>query len=217
MQINLVVFDLDGTLVKSHETIYKATLHVLNELNISSEMPEEKFCTRIGLHFEDIFREFGIVVPDFEKFIRIYKAVYFDFMNHSELYEGVNEILDHIKSQNLMTALLTTKAQDQAERIIDYFALRNKFNLIMGRRPGIAHKPSAEPLFKICEELKTSVEETLIVGDSELDVQCGKNAGSKTCAVTFGYREKEDLQKQYPDFLIDNLLELQYIIDKKKR
>lgn len=217
MQINLAVFDLDGTLVKSHETIYKATLHVLDELNISGELPEEKFCTRIGLHFEDIFREFGIVVPDFEKFIGIYKSVYFDFMDLSELYEGVNEILDHIKSQNLMTALLTTKAQDQADKIIDHFSLRKKFDLIMGRRHGVAHKPSAEPLFKICEELNVNPAETLIIGDSELDIQCGKNAGSKTCAVTFGYRNKEDLQKQYPDFLIDNLFELQYIIDKKKR
>jgi phosphoglycolate phosphatase-like HAD superfamily hydrolase len=83
----------------------------------------------------------------------------------------------------------------------------------MGRRPGIAHKPSPEPLLKICNDLNINPVKALIVGDSEMDVQCGKNAGIKTCAVTYGYRTTEELEKSQPDFLIDNIMELEQIIN----
>jgi phosphoglycolate phosphatase-like HAD superfamily hydrolase len=110
-------------------------------------------------------------------------------------------------------SLLTTKGQDQAELILQHFSLFNKFDYVMGRRPGMAHKPSPEPLQKICNDLNVVVSDTLMIGDSEMDIQCGKNAGSKTCAVTYGYRTKADLQKLSPDFLIDNILDVEYIVN----
>lgn len=211
MKLDLVVFDLDGTLVSSHETIYLATIYTLKELDIKEELPHEKFMMRIGWHFEDIFSEFGIPVKDFEEFITIYKSVYFDYINSSELYPGVIEILDHLKSKNIKTALLTTKGQDQAEKISEYFKISDKLHYVMGRRPGIAHKPSPEPLLKICNDLSAEPGKTMIVGDSEMDVQCGKNANSKTCGVTYGYRTKESLEIELPDFIIDKIEELLYI------
>ncbi|MFA6027275.1 MAG: HAD-IA family hydrolase [Ignavibacteriaceae bacterium] len=215
MKIDLVVFDLDGTLVSSHETIYKATLHALKEINISAVMPEDKFYNMIGLHFEDIFREFGFAVPDFEKFLNVYKSIYFNYIDSSVVYSGVEEAISKLKEKRIKVSLLTTKGQDQAELILRHFSLFDKFDYVMGRRPGLAHKPSPEPLQKICADLKTNILNTLIVGDSEMDIQCGKNAGSKTCAVTYGYRTKSELQKSSPDFLIDKILDVEYIVNGK--
>ncbi|MHB8931125.1 MAG: HAD family hydrolase [Melioribacteraceae bacterium] len=215
MKIDLVVFDLDGTLVSSHETIYKATLHALKEINISAVMPEDKFYNMIGLHFEDIFREFGFAVPDFEKFLNVYKSIYFNYIDSSVVYSGVEEAISKLKGKKIKVSLLTTKGQDQAELILRHFSLFDKFDYVMGRRPGLAHKPSPEPLQKICADLKTNILNTLIVGDSEMDIQCGKNAGSKTCAVTYGYRTKSELQKSSPDFLIDKILDVEYIVNGK--
>ncbi len=215
MKIDLVVFDLDGTLVSSHETIYKATLHALKEINVSAVMPEDKFYNMIGLHFEDIFHEFGFAVPDFEKFLTIYKSIYFDYIDSSVVYPGVEEAISNLKDKKIKVSLLTTKGQDQAELILRHFSLFDKFDYVMGRRPGLAHKPSPEPLQKICTDLKTNILNTLMVGDSEMDIQCGINAGSKTCAVTYGYRTKSELQKSSPDFLIDKILDVEYIVNGK--
>jgi phosphoglycolate phosphatase-like HAD superfamily hydrolase len=85
----------------------------------------------------------------------------------------------------------------------------------MGRRPGIAHKPSPEPLLKISGDLNIDIADVLMVGDSELDIQCGKNAGSKTCAVTYGYRTADDLKKAFPDFIVDNILDVDYIVNRE--
>lgn len=215
MKIDLVVFDLDGTLISSHETIYKATIHALKEINIFAVMPEDKFYNMIGLHFEDIFREFGFAVPDFEKFLTIYKSIYFDYIDSSIVYPGVEEAISKLKDQKIKVSLLTTKGQDQAELILRHFSLIDGFDYVMGRRPGLSHKPSPEPLQKICLDMKTNILNTLIVGDSEMDIQCGKNAGSKTCAVTYGYRTKSELQKSSPDFLIDKILDVEYIVNGK--
>ncbi len=212
MTINLVVFDLDGTLIRSHETIYKATQHSLKEIGIMTEMPEQKFYNMIGLHFEDIFEEFGFSVPDFEQFINVYKSVYFDFINRSFVYPGVEDILKKLRENKLKIGLLTTKGQDQAEKILKHFSLFDKFDYVMGRRPGIAHKPSPEPLLKICSDINIDVRNILMVGDSEMDIQCGQNAGAMTCGVSYGYRSREELKKQKPDFLIDEIFSLVKII-----
>ncbi len=213
MNIELIVFDLDGTLVRSHETIYKATIEALRRVNVTHAMDEEGFYKQIGLHFEDIFKNFGFMVPDFEHFISIYKSIYFDYIDSSALYTGVKQLIDEVKKRSIKVALLTTKSQDQAELILKHFLLFEKFDYVMGRRPGIAHKPSAEPLLKICGDLKINETAAIIVGDSELDVECGKNAGSKTCAVTYGYRERKELIKVQPDFIVDNILEIVYIVN----
>jgi HAD superfamily hydrolase (TIGR01549 family) len=208
-KIRHICFDLDGTLVSSHKTIYKTTLKALTDLQIPTDnLQEDLFYERIGHHFEDIFGEFKIPVNNFELFINIYKSQYFNFIDESTLYDGIEETLENLKSRNIITSLLTTKGQDQAEKIINHFILGKYFDLVTGRINGVAHKPSPEPLLLICNKLNIKPEETMIVGDTELDIACGKNAGTKTCGVTYGYRTKRFIQEQRPDLIIDSAKEL---------
>lgn len=212
-KIKSVIFDLDGTLFSSHKNIYLCTLKTFKILGMEVNIPEEKFNKLIGHHFKDIFLEFGIYVNDIEGFIEIFKNHYFDFINHSKPYEGVFETIDFLNEKNINLALLTTKGQDQADRIMKHFGLENKFGYIMGRRPGMEIKPSPEPIHSILNVFNALPGETIMVGDSELDVMAGKNAGTLTAAVTYGYREREDLEKLKPDFLLDNISELKTIIN----
>ncbi|MGK9476791.1 HAD family hydrolase [Melioribacter sp. OK-6-Me] len=215
MDIRLVVFDLDGTLVSSHKTIYAATVDTFNRLGIEHNLTEEKFYPRIGLHFEDIFEEFGIEVADFKEFIGVYKSIYFDYINYSELYEGVKSLLVELKKSEIKLALLTTKSQEQAELILKHFDIDSEFDFIMGRRPGFEHKPSPQPLLFICESLKIIPSHTLMVGDTELDIMCAKNAGAKSCAVTYGYRSAEDLRRLDPELIVNSLDELRLRLNGK--
>ena len=206
--IKHICFDLDGTLADSKDTILKSTKAALDQLNITYKLSEDVFNNRIGKHFVDIFIELGIDNVDFDKFISIYKALYFDFIDSSYLYNGVEEILEYLNKKQIKVSLLTTKGQDQAEKIIEHFQLTASFDYIMGRREGIAHKPSPEPLIYICKDLKVEPAETLMVGDTELDIQCGKNAGAKTCGVLNGYRTKDQIEKEKPYIILSSIAEL---------
>jgi HAD superfamily hydrolase (TIGR01549 family) len=203
---------MDGTLVDSNKTIYNSTVYTLTKLNIEHNINEEEFNGKIGQHFVDIFNAFDIYVPNFEEFLYVYKKNYLEQMEYSKLYYGVEKVLEELKNRGNKVSLLTTKAQDQTDKIIDYFNLRNYFDFIMGRRDGIAHKPSPEPLISICSQLNVDVKNTIMVGDTELDIQCGKNAGSLTCGVLYGYRKKELIEIENPDFIIETFPEILTII-----
>jgi HAD superfamily hydrolase (TIGR01549 family) len=206
--IKHVCFDLDGTLVDSRDTILKSTKAALDKLRINYNLNVDVFTNMIGKHFVDIFEEMKIAVPDFEEFISIYKELYFDFINSSVFYPGVQETLKQLNRKQIKVSLLTTKGQEQTDKIIDHFNLKTSFDYVMGRRDGLAHKPSPESLLYICKKLKVNPSETLMVGDTELDIQCGKNAVSKTCAVLYGYRTINQIEKEKPDFIISGLNEL---------
>lgn len=203
-----IIFDLDGTLVKSHKTIYKTTIKTLEILNLSTDIDEQKFYSLLGHHFADIFRGCKIEVPDVEHFIDIYKNLYFDFIDQSILYENVEHVLNVLKSNGTKIGLLTTKGQDLADKICVHFKIDKFFDTIEGRKHGIAIKPAPDQLLKICNELEVDPKNTIMVGDTELDIKCGKSAGAKTCAVSFGYRKVDELKKLGSDYLIDDFTDI---------
>lgn len=205
MNFKHICFDLDGTLVESSKTIFQSTIATLNKLNIPYSFNKNDLDKMIGKHFVDIFNEFGVDVTDFELFINFYKSVYFDYIEGSILYAGVHQTLVSLKNSGIKISLLTTKAQDQADRIIDHFELRPYFSFVMGRTNDIPHKPSPEPLWIICDKLNENPADTLMVGDTEIDILCGKNAGAKSCAVSYGYRTEENLIEYKPDYIINEL------------
>ncbi len=210
--IRNVVFDLDGTLTKSDSTIYKCTVKTLKEFDVVCELPEDQFNLKIGHHFKDIFDDFKIQMPDIENFIDQYKLNYFDFIHESAVYPNVEKVLDYLQKNNYYISLLTTKSQDQSEKILEHFGLSSYFNVIMGRRIEFPVKPAPDALIYICNVLGLQPENTMMVGDSELDIRCGKNAGTFTCGVTYGYRNRQSLVAEKPDYLISDIKELINII-----
>ncbi len=215
-KIQLAVFDLDGTLMDSSETIYLATVKTFELLNQSVSLPRKELDKRIGAHFKDIFLDLNIEVDDIEGFIEVYKSIYFNYINTTKVYENIEKLLISLEEKNILIALLTTKAQEQADLIINHFNLRKYFSFVLGRRKNLAVKPSPEPLLFICNELSILPDNTIMIGDSELDVQCGKSAYAKTCAVSWGYRTSEILASFSPDMIIDEPMQFLPLLEALK-
>ena len=82
------------------------------------------------------------------------------------------------------------------------------FDAILGSDNGLPKKPDPTAIHHFLEKFKTSPKETVIVGDSKVDIETGKNAGILTCGVTYGFRPVSEIENAKPDFIISKFSEL---------
>jgi len=213
MEVDLIIFDLDGTLVNSIPDLTNSLNHVASGFNRS--MFDELLVSKlVGSGLTKLIEEaFNISNHEkgfddyFNRFISHYEQNYSD---KSYLYNNVNKILKYFIDKKI--ALLSNKIDYITKQVLIDFNIDTFFNLALGSTDNMAKKPSAEPVLYIMDKLKVAPSSVVMVGDSEPDIMCAKNAGIKSIAVTYGYRSKKQLEHLNPDFIIDDIMELKSII-----
>jgi HAD superfamily hydrolase (TIGR01549 family) len=212
ISLDLLIFDLDGTLVDSRKGIVKAVNHTLKRLSIE-EKDFEEIVSYIGTGVKDLLRKsLGKENENlWEKSITIFEDYY---QNHSDeesmLYPNVKDTLEHFKNKDKI--ILTNRKKKMAKVTLHNFGIDNYFKEIFGGSDDGCLKPSACPVDKLFSNFVFDKKKSIIIGDMDLDVLSGKSAGILTCAVTYGLGAKEDLIKSKPDFIVDDLSELIKIV-----
>ncbi len=206
MKIKLVIFDLDGTLVDSAADITHALNYAIEPYNFK-KLTVEKTISMVGEGMtrlvEKLLGEDGReIMPDvLERFIEYYSGHLTDF---TAPYPGVCDTLEDLKDYK--KAVISNKREFLSRRLLEDLGLSRYFDIILGSDSVEEKKPSPKPIFKVLEMLSCRPEETVIVGDSNYDIEAGKAAGVKTIAVSYGYRDVSLLGDA--DFIIDNFREL---------
>ncbi len=124
------------------------------------------------------------------------------------LFPGVEEALQKLKEKNIGTAIVTSRLHRSALRDLHLFDLENYFDVLITPEATDQHKPSPEPALKALEQLNIQPHQAIMVGDSNLDLLCGSQAGCKTAAVRYSMFPQEELLEYKPDYMIDSLLDL---------
>lgn len=212
----LLVFDLDGTLIDSApdlEMCCKATLQRFSLPEASSDNIRKHIGTGVrnlleqqvnqvatGLRATELLRE---VISDFEsRYIE-------HLVDETKPYDGVWELLAATRSRGLSSVVLTNKIQRFTDPIVDALQLRQHFLGVYGRGHFAEAKPSALPLIEIGKITRILPANMVMIGDTWVDVLTGHNAGSKTCGVTYGYGdENEDFVRCQPDYLARSPLDI---------
>lgn len=210
MSFELLVFDLDGTLIDS-------ALDLALSVNAS--------CLEIGypaLEHEVIHSYVGDGAPmlirrslgedapevDVDVALGIFLNYYSDHMlDNTVLYPGVGESLDAFQAAGKKMAVLTNKPEQFSRRIIDGLELTDHFFQVYGGDTFDEKKPDPEGLCRLMDEAEVESERTLMVGDSSVDILTAVNSGAKSCGVTYGFRP-ESLNNPVPDILVDAMPEL---------
>jgi phosphoglycolate phosphatase len=99
--------------------------------------------------------------------------------------------------------VVTTKAQAQAEFVLQHLQLAHFFRHVQGWQPGLQLKPAPDALLAALTALRCPPPQALMVGDTTADILAGKAAGVQTCAVTYGYGSLAELQQCEPEYVID--------------
>ena len=210
--IDLIIFDLDGTLVDSRDDIANAVNFTLKKIGLKEKSISE-ISSYIGTGIEDLIgKSLGNkqevlltrALSVFEKYYRKHST------DNSVLYPNVKEILEYFK--NKRKVIVTNRNYGFALIALNKLGIYDYFENVVGGDDIGCMKPSSCPLDRSMNRLNTNKEEAIIVGDMDIDIVAGKKAGIITCGVTYGIGKKEDIIKAKPDFIIDDIIDLKDII-----
>jgi phosphoglycolate phosphatase len=206
MAIKLIIFDLDGTLVDTRIDITNALNYVLKPYGLK-DLTVDDTVKMVG---EGITRLIEKALGDekiqardnvIKRFLDYYSEHLIDY---SSIYPYVRETLD--KLNGYKKAVISNKREYLSTELLGKLDLLKYFNLVIGSDTTSERKPSAIPVIHAVTKFGVGPQESIMVGDSNYDIEAGKKAGVKTVAVTYGYRERQYLMDA--DYMIDSIEEL---------
>jgi phosphoglycolate phosphatase len=213
VSVDLIVFDLDGTLADSLPDLTNAANYACRRLGLPERAPEEvKGMIGGG---ERKFME-RLVGPAHQTMTEDCLKFYLDYYSRhcgdlTRPYPGVPETLERLSGKKL--AVLSNKLQRLTEQVVAAVGLASFFDASRGGGRGLPLKPAAEPLTALMRDLEAEPGRTLMVGDKPADVMTARGAGAHIAAVTYGYGELASLASANPDFLLARFDQLVDIVE----
>lgn len=204
---DLIMFDLDGTLVDTAPEIADAVNALLAEEGLPA-LDEPTVAAGIGLGKRHLLRHAlaasagagsadpGVTEARLARFSQHYRA---HSGRRSRPYPGARETLLDLRARGARLALVTNKEQRFTDPVLDAHGLRAQFDLVLCGDSLPAHKPDPLPLRHCMAHLDAAPERALFVGDSQTDVDAARNAGVAVWAVAFGYNGNRPIEDARPD------------------
>lgn len=196
--IKLCVFDLDGTVMDTLASIAYYVNYTLKKLGLE-EIEQEKFKYFAGdgratlLHRSLDFRN-ADTEENFRTACKFYDEAYEgNFMYLTKPFDGIKEELDRIKQSGRKIAVLSNKPHNVCGFIINSIFGDNYFDYVQGQQDFMPIKPEPSGFLRIVSELECSPEESVMIGDTDVDMKTGVNAGAHSLGVLWGFREREEL------------------------
>lgn len=212
-----VIFDLDGTLLNTLDDLADAGNWVCQKRGWPTHTTEEfKYFVGNGLAkmIERIspeeFRTPEQVADTLAEFTPYYDAHKAD---KTAPYAGMTEALHELKAAGVTMAVLTNKANALAGSVMEHY-YPGVFPVVQGAVPGVPTKPDPTLLNRLMEQLGADRENTLFVGDSNVDIRTAKNGGLTGCGVLWGFRGRDELMAEGADYVVETPAELVQLILK---
>jgi len=210
LAINLVIFDLDGTLADSKLDL----AHSVNATRRHYGLPAldiELVSSYVGNGAPLLIRR--ALGPDYadaeiHRALEFFLAYYREHMlDHTTLYPTVRESLDRLRDAGLALSVLTNKPVRFSQDILAGLGVSGHFFRVYGGNSFEQKKPDPTGVHSLLAESGVPKEQAMIVGDSAVDVLTARNAGVAVCGVTYGF-QPEPLGEQPPDFTVDRMEQL---------
>lgn len=203
-EVDLIIFDLDGTLIDSRKDIAHCVNWTLQDMGLP-EIPHDVIYSYVG-HGVRALMEGAVKEAhgedSYDRALRLFDEHYSGhLLDHTILFSGMAEVLEKHKGKAM--AVITNKPQKYTDPIIDGLNLRDYFPVVLGRDACQQPKPYPEPIFKTLKELPADKKRTVIIGDTEIDIETGKRAGILTCGALFGFGKAEKVREAEPDIIIE--------------
>lgn len=207
-EIDLLMFDLDGTLANTGQDLANAVNYVRRRFTLEP-LEDRLVYGHVGRGVEHLVR---CSLP--EKCRDRFKEAMGLFLEHYEnhlldttvLYLHVKETLHYFRSKRRV--VVSSKLHRLTVSVLGGLGIETCFDAILGGDSVAQKKPDPEALNQVLTAFGISPVMALMVGDGDTDIEAGKRAGVLTCGVTYGLGKREELIGAEPDLLIDDLSQL---------
>lgn len=212
------IFDLDGTLADTILSIATAANNVLKELGLKEHaIKDYQYFAGDGakvLVERALVAAGDVNLTQFERAYKNYQQQFeTDCTYQVAVFDGIKEILEELKKRRIKIAVLTNKPQKRAEQVLNYLFGENYFDAIIGEEEGRKRKPDPEGAILLANQFGVKESECLYVGDTDVDMKTGKQAGMFTVGVLWGFRDYEELKQSGADVIIASPSELRSFLD----
>lgn len=202
----LVIFDLDGTILDTLDDLADALNHTLSIYSYPLKtVPETR--ALVGRGLRNLVRD-ATGSSDESLVDRMLSELVAYYSEHSAdktvPYSGIVEMIGKLRDKGIMTAVLSNK-RDEVTRFLCSRFFPGLFDICRGERSGVPIKPSPESVHSLMHELGISPRDAVYIGDSEVDITTARNAGIACFIVTWGFRNREDLERSGADRLFDDV------------
>lgn len=215
----LIIFDLDGTLLHSAPNLACGVNQVLTDMGYpEAELAHVMSHMGNGMHrlINEIFNDImgsELSSKSLEEAYALFLSYYEkDATSVSYLYPNVIETLTELVKMNIEIACVTNKLGAYTMPIIEYFEINQYFSLVLSGDSLRKKKPDSLPLTYTCERLGINVDESFMVGDSEVDINSAKNAGMTSVYMNYGYGDNCLAAKLKPDHTLEKFSQLLELI-----
>ncbi len=183
-----ILLDLDGTLIDAFEPIVGAMQQTLAEFGLPA-MSEQDIRRHTGRGDCSMTALFGEQKEEAtQRFIAIHDLTYLD---NIQVMPGAETLLNFLQTEQIPTAVVTSKGQHRAESQLDVLGWSSYFKAVVGKQDGRASKPDPEPLLIACAALDIDAEKAVMVGDGEADMKAASRAGCFGLGLTHSFSKEE--------------------------
>ncbi|MDE6907418.1 MAG: HAD family hydrolase, partial [Lachnospiraceae bacterium] len=152
----------------------------------------------------------------FEEMQRLYRRYFGEnCMYRVRLYDGIFHLLETMKQKEMKIAVLSNKPHAQAADVVEKLFGTGYFDYVQGQTGEIPRKPSPEGALRIAEYFGVERSECLYIGDTDTDMQTGKDAGMFTIGVLWGFRSREELEENRADWIVGHPSEIESFLRRR--
>lgn len=217
--IKLCIFDLDGTVLDTVESIAHYGNFALETHGVET-IPSGEYKFLAGNGIANLIKNmlnFRNVYSDelYEKVFRTYDDAYNANVSYkSKIFDGLKEVLDQIKALGVKLAIVSNKPDFAARTVVKEIYGEDYFSFVTGQVKGGALKPDPKVVLSVLEKFGVQKEECIYVGDTSTDMKTGKNADLYTVGVLWGFRGEKELRDNGADIIIDKPAQLLETVKK---
>ncbi len=207
--IKAVLFDFDGTLINTNDLIFSSYKIAFKSV-LNRDITIEEMLKLYGRPLYPSLMEYGEAG---EELYRIYRE--YNETNHDHLakaFDGALAGVLELKKMGIPMGIVTSKRIHLVKRGISLMNMDGLFDVIITPDETTKTKPDPEPVLCGCEKIGFAPHEVVYVGDSVFDMESGRRAGCKICAVNYSLTPKEQLEAFSPEYFVDTILDFAKLI-----